>query len=157
MNTRHTVIPRTLCLIFHQDEILLIKASDSKDWVGIYNSPGGHIEKGEDILESAKCEIKEETGLDLPGTKLKGIIHVTNFYGKNILMFVTVSHTPDKTVKASREGELAWVSLKDLSTKNVLADVKPIINKVKTTLEGQIFTGTSVFDGQGQLLSLKLE
>lgn len=108
-NTRHQVIPRTMCLVTHKDKILLIKASEDKPWVGIYNPVGGHIEASEDILESAKREIWEETTLMVGSVRLAGIVHVTGFFGKNIMMFVTHCeaphmHTPD----SHREGELEW-------------------------------------------------
>lgn len=78
---RHTVVPRTMCFVFYQDEVLLIKASAKKDWQGIYDPLGGHIEKGESIISSVKREIKEESGLDVFNTKLRGIVHVEGFFG----------------------------------------------------------------------------
>jgi 8-oxo-dGTP pyrophosphatase MutT (NUDIX family) len=41
-------------------EILLIKNKKWKDWV----IPGGHVEPGETIAQTAEREVKEETGLD---------------------------------------------------------------------------------------------
>jgi len=52
-----------------QGEILLEKRSDC-GWWGL---PGGRIEPGESVLETALREVKEETGLAIAITSLLGI------------------------------------------------------------------------------------
>lgn len=157
MTDRHTVVPRTLCFVFFGDEVLLLKASNNKEWEGVYNPVGGHIEKGEGVIECANREIQEETGLTVKNTKLKGIVHVTNFYGKNVMMFVTSSNAPSKSVVSSDEGQLEWVNLNKLESLKMFEDVKPILKHVLEMPEGQIFVGTSEYDGKDKLLSLDIK
>jgi nucleoside triphosphatase len=55
--------PVTGALILNEDdEIFLMK---SPKWNGQYLVPGGHVEKGENIEDCVKREIKEETGLEV--------------------------------------------------------------------------------------------
>jgi nucleoside triphosphatase len=55
--------PTTGVFIFNpQGELLLLR---SHKWPGKYVVPGGHVELGERIEETAKREAKEETGLDV--------------------------------------------------------------------------------------------
>lgn len=154
MAQRYTVIPRTMSLILNQDKLLMLKAGDTKEWSGISNPVGGHVEIGEDILSSARREITEETGLDLPDTKLRGVIHVTNFYGKNILMFITLSHSQTQSVTPNHEGELEWIPLNRLNRLKTFADVIPIVKRILQLKPSQFLTGTSTFNGQDKLLSL---
>ena len=49
--------------------------------------------KGLESVSQLDREIFEESWLKLNNTKLKGIIHFTNFFGKNGMMFITVSET----------------------------------------------------------------
>jgi 8-oxo-dGTP diphosphatase len=156
MSERHTIVPRTMCFVFHDDEVLLIKAGERKDWTGTHDPVGGHIEQSEDVVASAEREIKEETGLTVVDTKLRGIIHVTNFHGKNIMMFVTTSNAPHQNVVANDEGELVWIKQKDVNTLEIFADVKPILEKILSMRPGQLLHGTSTFDGGGTLVSLDL-
>lgn len=158
MKDRYQIIPRTLCLVINKGKILLIEFSEKKGSMqGFFNCPGGHIEFGEGIIENAEKEIFEETGLRVAGTKLKGVIHITNFFGKNIILFVTLSKTDSNEVIASDEGELHWVDLDKLDQVNLIEDVKIIFDKLKTMREGNIFTAKSEFDGGGKLLKMEFE
>ena len=153
---RHVVVPRTLCFVFCGDDVLLIRASQEKDWQGMFDPIGGHIEKGEDVVESANREIKEEAGLTVTDTKLRGVIHVSNFFGKEIMLFITQSFTTNKEVHPSHEGIPQWVKVTILEKVKVFADVKPIIEMLGKLKPDQLFTGISVFDGKEGLVSIKL-
>ncbi|HNQ32115.1 MAG TPA: NUDIX domain-containing protein, partial [Candidatus Woesebacteria bacterium] len=62
---RYTVIPRVLIFPFSSDsKVLLLKGSEHKRiWAGLWNGIGGHVEAGESVLQAAKRELQEETGL----------------------------------------------------------------------------------------------
>lgn len=158
MKERHQIVSRTLCLIMNEGKILLIEFSEKKGAMqGFFNCPGGHIELGEGIIENAEREIFEETGLRVAGTKLKGVIHIANFFGKNIILFVTLSKTDSNEVIASDEGKLHWVDLDKLDQVNLIEDVKIILDKLKTMKEDDVFTAKSEFDGSGKLLKMEFE
>ena len=154
---KHIVIPRVLCFVFNKDSVLMLKASREKDWFGYYQPPGGHIEKGEDVFEAAEKEIFEETGIKVKGTKLVGVIHVSGFFGKEIMLFVTKSLTDKEELSSSHEGEAVWIRLDKLDEVNLLEDTKPMLEKILTMKKGEIFVGTSEFDGKNKLNSLKIK
>lgn len=156
MTNRHAVVPRTMSFIFNKDKVLLYKASNKKEWEGKYDTVGGHIEKGENILDAANREIQEETGLVLKNTKLKGIVHVSGFYGKEIMLFVTTSSTPNEKVISSDEGKLEWIELKKIDEIDTFEDLKPIIKKVLSLQNNEMFIGTSKWDGKDGLESISL-
>lgn len=158
MKNRHQVTPRTLCLIRNGEKILLIEFSKEKgDMQGFYNAPGGHVEFNEGIIECAKKEIFEETGLKPNNTKLKGIVHITNFFGKNVMLFVTLSDTDEKNVIECSEGKLHWIDIDKINEVNIIKDVKIIIDKINELDENEIFTAKSKFDGKGKLLKMDFE
>lgn len=155
--TRHTVIPRTMCLVFNRDKLLLIKASKEKEFSGYYDPPGGHVEKGESIIETAEREIFEETGMKVTSTKLRGVVHVSGFYGKDIMLFVTISKALSTTIKTSEEGEPQWFSMDELDKINLFEDMRPIIKHVLSMKPNDMFFGTSKFDGKDKLESFDIK
>lgn len=155
-SSRHTVVPRTMCLVFLEDKILLIRASDKKEFHGYYDPPGGHIEKGESIVANAEKEILEETGLNVAETRLRGVVHVSGFYGKNIMLFVTSSVARNGRVKESKEGVPEWIDIDKLNSVKLLEDVKPIIKHVVEMSNDQMFFGVSEFDGKDKLVSFDI-
>jgi len=76
---RYTLIPRTLIFLTRGERVLLLKGAPHKRlWADRYNGLGGHIERGEDVLTSARRELAEETGLQCPGLWLCGVITSVN-------------------------------------------------------------------------------
>ena len=66
----NSVVPSTTAVISdEQDRILLIKRRDNDLWA----LPGGGMDLGESIVETAVREVKEETGLDVEVTGLIGV------------------------------------------------------------------------------------
>lgn len=154
---RHTVIPRTMCLVFHGHKLLLIQASKEKEFSGYYDPPGGHVEKGESIIETAEREILEETGINVISTKLRGVVHVSGFYGKDIMLFVTTSKARTITIKTSEEGKPRWVKITELDEINLFEDMKPIIRHILSLKKNEMFFGVSKFDGKDKLESLDIK
>jgi 8-oxo-dGTP diphosphatase len=162
---RYTVSPRVLVFVSKGDKFLMLKYSgkgenmtqEKLDRKDIYNCIGGHIEKGEDIIETAVKEAKEEAGIKLLNPKIKGIINVSGFSGKNIMNFIIVGETEDKPVASSLEGELEWIDkdkIKDITT---FEDVAPILEKILLLSDGEMFIGTAKFDGKFKLLDMNLK
>ncbi len=86
-----------------------------KYWCG-YSFPGGHLEPGESLYESAVREIREETGLEIRNLKVCGTVH---WYNRKTgdQYFVHLYKTDDfsgTVVDGTEEGEISWVTLDDL-------------------------------------------
>jgi 8-oxo-dGTP pyrophosphatase MutT (NUDIX family) len=160
---RYVVLARTLIFVFRGDELLLMKYSgkgghnskEKTDRKDFYNPIGGHVEAGEDVVESACREAQEEAGIHLHQPKLKGVINVNGFAGKNMIIFVIVATTKDTPLSASLEGELHWVSPADLPKLRLFADVPPIIRQLKALKKDETFVGKAVFEGF-ELIDLQL-
>src|SRR4051812_9489986 len=48
-----------------QNQILLLQRAARDSCAGVWEMPGGGVEKGEDIVEALKRELQEETGITL--------------------------------------------------------------------------------------------
>jgi len=66
------------CIVFNeQNELLLIKRGH-EPFVGSYALPGGRVEYGETVEQAALRELKEETGVKVESLQLVGIYSEPN-------------------------------------------------------------------------------
>lgn len=138
MPDRYTVYPRTLIFLFNGEEVLLIQRSPQAAlFPGMYNGVGGHVERGEDVMSSARREAREETGLDVSDLSLRCLLHVDE--GKDrpgVLVFVLVGHTTRRDVAESGEGRLHWVPLARIGELNLMPDLPPLLAHIETLPAG---------------------
>eukprot|EP00440_Ansanella_granifera_P021946 gb/GFBE01023826.1/.p1 GENE.gb/GFBE01023826.1/~~gb/GFBE01023826.1/.p1 ORF type:complete len:195 (+),score=43.30 gb/GFBE01023826.1/:1-585(+) len=164
---RHSAVPRTLVFIFDQQpprRVLLLRYSEKKGkMAGMHNAPGGHVERGEDVLASARREVREETGLELEASdlRLSGIVHVQDFFGVDVMMFVASAQVAADRVElvASDEGDLHWVPIDEVATLvsegKAFEDIPKLLQATVESIGGTTaFTGRSRYDGGGKLLEL---
>ncbi len=110
----------------------------SKDY---WDFPKGHIEKGEDMIKTAKREVAEETGLKeiefIEGFK-ETIKYFFKFQGKTVLKFVTfyLAKTKEKNVKISWEHiGFQWLPYQEALKQLTFENAKEILKKANKFLE----------------------
>lgn len=113
INGRWVVIPRTLSFITHGDDVLLMmRGLHKRVFPGKYNGLGGHIERDEDPLASARREVEEESGLSVPDLRLRGLINIdAGAASSGILLLVFTGQATHQDVGLCDEGTLEWVPL----------------------------------------------
>ncbi len=142
---RWQVVPRTLCFVTYQDDILLMKRAPHKRvFPNHYNGVGGHIERDEDPYTGALREIKEETGLDVVNMRYCGTTHIDAGESTGILLFIFVAEATTHTVIDSEEGTLHWLPIIE-----VLQNIRTRSDDLKL-VEDLPMILTMIFDG-GQL------
>lgn len=104
-------------LVIKNGQVLLLK----KPRRGWYVAPGGKMEAGESVYESAIREFTEETNAEPLGTQVKGIYTmVIEEHGKVVdewMLFTFIANDLEGTTFVeTREGTLGWHPVESLKT-----------------------------------------
>ena len=108
-----------LCMIKDGDKYLL-QNRVKKDWQG-YTFPGGHIEPGESIVQSAIREVKEETGLIMKNPRLVGVKQFWVKSGRYIVFLFSATKFRGE-LRSSYEGEVGWFTKEEMKNINLVSN-----------------------------------
>ena len=151
---KYLVTPRTLIFIFNQQEqVLLIRGAENKRlWAGLYNGIGGHVEAGEDILESAQRELCEETGISRIPLHFCGQVMIDVKPGMGVSVFLFRGIFEGQRLVASEEGELVWVALDALEHLPLVEDLPVLIPLIAEHEPGDpVLIGKYSYGSEGEL------
>ncbi|MBP0970493.1 MAG: NUDIX domain-containing protein [Oscillospiraceae bacterium] len=120
---------------FHGNiEILLIKHVNSGHW----SFPKGHVEGDETELETAKREIKEETGLDVI---IDQTFRETVSYSprrdtqKIVVYFLALARNYDFVPQEEEIAEIRWVDIVRAARMLTYENDKTIVNKARAAIK----------------------
>lgn len=150
---RYTLIPRTLTFLTRPNEILLIRLGpDRGEWSGLLNGVGGHVEQGEDPLQSARREIAEETGLTPPELMLAGVVIIDTGQQPGIGLYVFIGEAVEGELQSGPEGTPEWIPLDTLDDSPLVADLPTLIPKALSRRGGAApFSAIYEYDKAKQL------
>ncbi|MBO5068913.1 MAG: 8-oxo-dGTP diphosphatase [Roseburia sp.] len=124
MNRTENVELTVLCLI-HTENQYLLQDRVRDDWKG-FTLPGGHVEKGESIVDAVIREMKEETGLTIQNPKLCGVKQFPIEDGRYIVFLFRAEEFCGEVV-SSEEGQMHWVRKEELSNVNLVEDFDELL------------------------------
>jgi 8-oxo-dGTP diphosphatase len=150
---RYTVIPRTLTFLTRADEVLLIRLGpDRGGWSGLLNGVGGHVEQGENPLQSARREIAEETGLTASELLLAGVVIIDTGEKPGIGLYVFIGEAEDGELRSDNEGTPEWIHLDKLNEASLVSDLPVLIPEALARRGGAApFSAIYEYDKKGQL------
>ena len=129
---RWLTIPRTLCFVRNEDDILLMKrASHKRVFPNQYNGLGGHIERDEDPLTGAVREIQEESGLSVRDVRLCAVYNIDAGQQTGIVLFVFTAWSDNRNfVDDTDEGTLHWIPRNELLSLDIVEDLPHILPRI---------------------------
>jgi len=143
---RHSARLVTLAFVRSGTDVLLLRHPDASDrFRGLWNGVGGHVEPGEGIRAAARRELREETGLDVEGLRLCGVIHESGLLGHAHVLFVFVGEAPGRELQPRQGLEVAWQPIERLGELPLVDDVAELLPRLWTVRE-PLFA-TEAYDG----------
>ena len=114
----------TLCYVIDIDQnktLMLHRVKKENDYhEGKWNGLGGKFNQGESPEECVIREVKEESGLEIINPQLRGFITFPLFDEKeDWYVFVFTANDFEGKLIISKEGNLEWISNKDLLKLNL--------------------------------------
>ena len=128
MSRTENVELTVLCLI-HNEKQYLLQDRISEDWKG-FTLPGGHVERGESIVDAVIREMKEETGLTIFNPKLCGVKQFPIDGGRYIVFLFTATEYSGELI-SSDEGAMHWVDKDALENVNAVNDLQELIQVMR--------------------------
>lgn len=110
-----------LCMVYDDQGNILVQDQLDPDWPGLC-FPGGHVEPEESFTESVIREVYEETGLTIRNPKLCGVKQFQNRKGARYVVFFYKTNQYTGKLRSSQEGEVFWLSKKDLPNHRLVTD-----------------------------------
>lgn len=110
------------CVVKKDNKILMVQESNEK-YYGQWNFPAGHVDEGENIMEGAIREVKEETGCDV---KLTELLPIKTVYQNDIptLIVEFTAEIINENIKFDKNEilDVKWIDIEDIKNmdKNTL-------------------------------------
>lgn len=117
----------TMCLIINEKGQYLVENRIKNDWPGL-TLPGGHVEDDEDIIESVKREMLEETGLTIKDPFCVGYIEWNENNVRHLsILFKATKY--DGNIISSKEGKVFFINKEDINKYPLSNDFDLILKK----------------------------
>ncbi|MCY8092017.1 NUDIX hydrolase [Bacillus haynesii] len=136
--------------IFSDDKVLMIKENKPAA-INKWNFPSGRIEYGEDILYSARREVKEETGLDVNLIAATGVYNFISSTKNQVILFHFIGEVTGGSLNLEEDEivDSKWIKVNDLVTfKNEDLREPNVIKQIIDNLLKENLHSTSVYNEQ---------
>lgn len=110
--------------------VLLARRPEGKEQAGLWEFPGGKVDPGEDAEGALERELREELGVAVASAR--PLIRIPHAYPHRRVLLDVWQITRYRGMPRGLEGqELVWSAPGDLSTRELLAANRPIVNAVR--------------------------
>ena len=113
MDSITEVVVMNVVMVYDMNTDSVLLQNRTRKWKGGC-FPGGHLENGETVMNSAVREVKEETGLDVTDLVPCGFVHWNKSGGRHELIFCYRTSHFSGTLTQCDEGVNYWVKRTDL-------------------------------------------
>lgn len=134
MSPYSETILTNMCMVYRKDGSFVVVNRLKNDWPGL-NFPGGHVERGESIAESAIREVEEETGLRISSLEPSGYYEWNEpDRNRRHLALLFRSDRYSGVLRGSPEGPVFWIRESELPSHPLSTDFLKVLAVMKKGL-----------------------
>lgn len=118
-----------------EKEVLLSLRKNTGYRDGEYELPGGHVDKGEDLIQAMIREAKEELLIDIKEEDLK-IVHILHHYTGDRVNFILMTDKYEGTPSIGEPEKcekLEWFNIDNLPN-NLMTKIKKSIEEINSNI-----------------------
>ncbi len=137
--SRKTKVELTnMCLVYDEKKVLVQEKTGTKYEGGLV-FPGGHVEEGESLRDSVVREIREETGLVIKNPQPCGFKDWILEDGTRYIVLLYKTDQFEGELKNSREGKVFWLDRNDISSANLIWNMRELLEIFETDQYSEFF------------------
>lgn len=137
--SRKTKVELTnICLVYDEKKVLVQEKTGTKYEGGLV-FPGGHVEEGESLRDSVIREIREETGLVIKNPQPCGFKDWILEDGTRYIVLLYKTDQFEGELKNSREGKVFWLDRNDISSANLIWNMRELLEIFETDQYSEFF------------------
>jgi 8-oxo-dGTP diphosphatase len=149
---RHAARLATVAFVRSGSRVLLMRHPPGSDrFAARWNGIGGHVEPGEGLRAAARRELLEESGLDVPLLRLRGVVHESGLVGHAYVVFFFVGEVAEPRLAPAPGVELAWHELARVRELPLVDDLHELLDALLVNPEPVL--AVERFDGSDRRLS----
>jgi ADP-ribose pyrophosphatase YjhB (NUDIX family) len=148
--SQNEIVLVAIVSIFSDDKVLIIRENKPAAF-NKWNFPGGHIEYGEDILYSARREVKEETGFDVNLIGTTGVYNFISSSNNQVILFHLIGEVAGGSLNLEEDEitDSKWIKITELATfENENLRESNVIKQILDNLLKKNFHSMSMFNNQ---------
>lgn len=137
--SRKTKVELTnMCLVYDEKKVLVQEKTGTKYEGGLV-FPGGHVEEGESLRDSVIREIREGTGLVIKNPQPCGFKDWILEDGTRYIVLLYKTDQFEGELKNSREGKVFWLDRNDISSANLIWNMRELLEIFETDQYSEFF------------------